>query len=145
MGTIREIRAEKRSPAGQPRRSKQQSDEGLTAAEQALMPLLDRVIQEYEDGAYERDHALVDKLFDVLNHATYPGPDPENTYTMHIAWAASSLARAAILSHREACVEVEQRPGGGNETRRAWEVSLARRQASQHPLPARDAMRSTAL
>lgn len=58
MGTIREIRAGKRSPAGQPRRSEQQSDEGLTAAEQALMPLLDRVIQEYEDGGYERDHGI---------------------------------------------------------------------------------------
>jgi hypothetical protein len=76
MGTIRELRAVKHS---------QQGDEGLTAAEQALMPLLDRVIEEYEDGGYERDHALVDKLFEVLNCATYP----DDTYTMHIARTAS--------------------------------------------------------
>lgn len=89
MGTIREIRNAAKQNAL------------LTPSERKLMPYLERVIDEFEADGYERDRKLVDELFDVLNHATYPS----DTYTVHVAWAACRFAQAALRVHREYCEE----------------------------------------
>jgi hypothetical protein len=106
MGIIREIRTAKQ-PGSSP--VSQQSGWPVSRGETALLAHLEAMITEFETGEEtgEQDQAVVETIFELYLEA----PCPPETFTLHVAWAACSFARAALMIYHEGrneAVEEEQ-------------------------------------